>query len=43
VQAAQAAPAAPRPPAEWTVNVYRGEKVSQQKFVKGDSTSAATP
>jgi pilus assembly protein CpaB len=32
------APAAPKAPTEWTVNVYRGEKVSQQKFVKSDSS-----
>jgi pilus assembly protein CpaB len=37
-----APPAAPaKPPAEWTVNVYRGDKATQQKFVKPDSS--ATP
>jgi pilus assembly protein CpaB len=34
-------PPAPKAPEEWTVNVYRGEKISQQKFTKPDS--ARTP
>jgi pilus assembly protein CpaB len=38
-QAPVAAPsAAPKPPEEWTVNVYRGGNISQQKFTKPDST-----
>jgi pilus assembly protein CpaB len=39
--AAAPAPTAPKPPDEWTVQVYRGEKISQQKFAKPDS--ARTP
>lgn len=41
VAVAQAPAPAPKAPSEWTVDVYRGEKVSQQKFVKPDS--ARTP
>jgi pilus assembly protein CpaB len=32
------APAAPRQPQEWTVEINRGSTVSQQKFVKPDSS-----
>jgi pilus assembly protein CpaB len=39
VQQPAPAAAAPKPPEEWTVNVYRGDKVSQQKFVKPDSSA----
>jgi pilus assembly protein CpaB len=39
VQQPAPAPAAPKPAEEWTVNVYRGEKVTQQKFVKPDSSA----